>query len=472
MLRFKGRFKGFAQRTHSIVEPTPFLPSDRCPHDLWRSPVDQRLIREDLFEFFNDTTEPDSPLFRLAIHDARDAFHLKSKVRMLHLKEVFEQPLEIWSRSPGLPWRDLGYKTKDDVRRDPHAILKVRKFWHLVKHNDAIDPPDSCAFVRAHVVQRPELKVRAVWGYPATVTFGEAVFALPLIRAYQRGGSPIAYGFETGAAGFSKLRSVLKGNSYCGIDFSKFDKTVPSWLIRLAFYILADNIDFKNYEGYGVAEPTCMWRMYEYIMDYFVNTTIRLANGDRWQKSSGIASGSYFTQLIGSVCNYILLRWFCYEAGVTVDGILVFGDDSLLATRTPIDLDVFASMAEKVGMHINLEKSGVSQFLDRLRFLGFYVNHGMPLKPRNEWLASLYFPENPDKTWDDVASRALGLYYANQGVDEYISDLCASIVHLRPFDVQLSHSMRKMLSVCGHTLDKIGPDLPSKIEFLYRMKVL
>lgn len=52
---------------------------------------------------------------------------------MIHLNDVFQEDLEIWSKSPGLPWKDLGYKTKGDIKRDPEAIRRVRYFWHLVK---------------------------------------------------------------------------------------------------------------------------------------------------------------------------------------------------------------------------------------------------------------------------------------------------------------------------------------------------
>lgn len=40
--------------------------------------------------------------------------------------------------------------------------------------------------VRSHLCGTDEAKVKVVWGYPATITFGEAVFAIPLTREYQR----------------------------------------------------------------------------------------------------------------------------------------------------------------------------------------------------------------------------------------------------------------------------------------------
>lgn len=57
---------------------------------------------------------------------------------MLHLNDVFaKKDLEIWNRSPGLPWKELGYKTKGDIQHDPDAIARIRLFWHKVKTGHA-----------------------------------------------------------------------------------------------------------------------------------------------------------------------------------------------------------------------------------------------------------------------------------------------------------------------------------------------
>lgn len=89
---------------------------------------------------------------------------------------------------------------KGDIKRDPDAIQSVRRVAHFIKQGHTVELPDCCAYVRSHTCEVGEFKVRAVWGYPATVTFMEAMFALPLINAYKElpmSVRPIAYGFET-----------------------------------------------------------------------------------------------------------------------------------------------------------------------------------------------------------------------------------------------------------------------------------
>lgn len=466
-MKYKGKLHGFSQRTFTEVRPSKFLPPELAPNEYWRSPVTQKLIKRDLFEFNNTSEMPDSKYFKLAVNETRLAFRLPQPVPMLHINDIFQEDLPIWSRSPGLPWKDIGYKTKDDIRKDPDAIRSIRKFWHLVKYGANIKAPDCCAFVRSHLAKYPDRKVRAIWGYPATMTFGEAVFALPLTQAYQKISSPLAYGYEVGNGGFRRVKNEFSPfKYYMGLDFTKFDKTVPAWLVEIAFCILIENVDLKHYRDHGVADIRCSWTMYEYIKDYFINTTIRLANGDRYQKDSGVASGSYFTQLVDSVINYLLITWFCMEQDLSINKMLVLGDDSLVGLPRRPDLDKMCKLAQSIGMDINLRKSCQSDDLNAIKFLGYRINDCRPMKDRNDWLAALYFPERPDEEWDDVASRALGLYYANQGVDHYMHNMLGALVRLKPFDLRMSANQEQELRMLGIQVDKT---LPSAYEFMQRL---
>lgn len=62
---------------------------------------------------------PNDPLLKYAISKARDRFHLLNRAKMLHLNDVFQADLDIWDKSPGLPWTQIGYKTKGDIKERP-----------------------------------------------------------------------------------------------------------------------------------------------------------------------------------------------------------------------------------------------------------------------------------------------------------------------------------------------------------------
>nr|QQO81400.1 RNA-dependent RNA polymerase [Soybean thrips partiti-like virus 4] len=462
--------KGFSQRHKTHSYPSPYLIQffNEIPSK-HRSPVTFDLIRKDLLQNSNDSKIPKSLTMKLAILEATKAFQLSSPVKMMHLNDVFKQDLNIWTSSPGLPWRDMGYKTKGDIRKDVDAVNRVRWFWHKVKGGSNIDAPDCCAFVRSHLADYGETKVRAVWGYPATMTFGEAVFAIPLQRAYEKGKYPIAYGYETAVGGTNRLvRECSRFKYKYALDFKSFDKTVPVELIDAAFNILLLNIDFMHYEDYGTADVLKNFRMFEYIKDYFINTPIRLCNGERYRKSSGVASGSYFTQLIDSIVNYILIVYLCLELnGKLPDYIKVLGDDSIFCTDKLFDLDRADELLQKFGMSLNLKKSAVSRSLNKLTFLGYQINDGIPSKPYDLWLSALLYPEEADRCWDDVASRSLGLLYACMGTDDRFDGYCRAILSLKPYSLDTSKGIFRMLRNVG--IKDVSTTPPSKWGFLKRI---
>lgn len=468
------RLKGFSQRHFNNILICDAV-KDHIPFDLpyHRSAVNLSLIKKDVKAFYNPKTEmPNCDFLKLAICKVRRDFHLSEPVKMIHLNDVFNiNDLNIWDSSPGLPWKECGYRTKRDIKRDPEAIRRIRKFWHLVKSGKQLNPPDSLAYVRSHLAPLGEEKVRAVWGYPATMTFGEAVFALPLIRGYkEKHHSPIGYGYETAIGGFKKLLFRFGSRPYFQtMDFKSFDKTVPAWLIEVAFDILLDNLNIQDYQDYGLASARKMLNMWRYIINYFINTPIRLCNGERYRKRSGVASGSYFTQLIDSVVNAILINWvhikitdqFPYD-------YLVMGDDSLAASRGYLDYDEVQDLLDGIGMNINFKKSAQSKYLNRLSFIGYQINYGIPTKPIEELYAALAFPERPDRCVEDLQNRALGLIYAALGQDSHFHALCTKIVQFKSFDIIIPrHLMRMITLVLGLDIRSTTP--PTEMELLKRL---
>lgn len=276
---------------------------------------------------------------------------------------MFDYDLPIWSSSPGLPWRDHGYVNKREVVSESHNRKNIRWFWHNVKTGKPVQQTDCCAFVRSHLTKDVN-KVRAVWGYPLTMTLGEAVFAVPLIEAYQKEGSPLAYGYETAVGG---MRYIIRESQFCksftAIDFKDFDKTVQADMVRVAFNILMRNLNFLKYRDYGVPNVSGLFKMWDFIVDYFINTPIRTCDGKCFRKHSGVASVSYFTQLVDSVINHILITWMYLKlTGKPPKFLKVMGDDSIAGSDDTIDLDAAADLFESIGMILNIRKSAVSFF--------------------------------------------------------------------------------------------------------------
>ncbi|XP_076225130.1 uncharacterized protein LOC116424215 isoform X2 [Nomia melanderi] len=68
-----------------------------------------------------------SQLYKLtiAIHRTMELFRLPENGKMIHLNDVFQQDLDIWSESPDLPWTAERYKTKEDIKHDPEAVGRM-----------------------------------------------------------------------------------------------------------------------------------------------------------------------------------------------------------------------------------------------------------------------------------------------------------------------------------------------------------
>jgi len=407
-------------------------------------------------------------LWQVVLNKVAADFRLHTPVKMMHLNDVSRQPLAIWASSPGLPYRNYGYTTKQQVRDDPTMMNNIRWFWHNIKTGKRQVIPDCCAYVRSHLAPVGEEKIRAVWGYPMAVTLGEAVFALPLIRAYgEVGRYPIAYGYETANGGTRRVvKRFSSRRNIWALDYSSFDKHVPAWLINAAFFILEQNIDFLHYQEYGTTNVDGILRMWTAIKNYFIYTPIRLPNGERYRKTCGVASGSYFTQLVDSIVNALLVCYLSMRVtGSWPDDYIVFGDDSLVSFKRNVQLAELSLVLREFGLSFNIRKSFQSDRITDLEFLGYRLENAIPSKEHSKWIYALLYPEHPDLNWDQVASRALGLYYANLGVDGKFSSLCSRIINHCSFDLHLSKSMVKMLRVAGFRVNTLGRSgLPNEFK--------
>lgn len=138
---------------------------------------------------------------------------------------------------------------------------------------------------------------------------------------------------ETSVGGMKRIITETQMyKQFAAIDFKSFDKHIHLKLIYTAFQIIMRNIDFINNRNYGVAAAWKNMRLWHFIVDHFVNTPIRLSNGERYMKDCGVARGNYFTQLIDSIINYILITYIYLEQTASPPAYLkVMGDDSIAA---------------------------------------------------------------------------------------------------------------------------------------------
>lgn len=264
--------------------------------------------------------------------------------------------------------------------------------------------PEPC--VAYHRVQHGTSgpKQRLVWGYPQSMTLLEARFARPLINALKLSRTPMAFGlrrFELAA------RAVPISNSKVryGLDMSGFDSSIAPWLISTAFRILRtwfsdDQVD----DGW------------EKVVNYFIHTPILMPDGYVYRKHKGVPSGSYFTQLIDSIVNYIVIQYVslcAFGKPVDDDKLLVLGDDSLFGMDAFVSMEQVVASAKRLGFKVNAEKSDISRFGSPFQFLGHAWVNGIVDRPVLDIVKRMVFPEKPNNiknTRERVFTRALGYY--------------------------------------------------------------
>lgn len=181
------------------------------------------------------------------------------------------------------------------------------------------------------------------------------------------------YGYSGGDSSISlraKIREASLDKNFLSVDYSKFDQTVQSWLIRECFEILK-----------GFFAPY-YYREIDWICYNFINTKILLHGGKLVSKSRGIPSGSNFTQIIGSMCNALMMLTYIssrcegcsFEEKLSYvekelspmygDGpstMFVMGDDNLCFTHTKLDLDSMSKYVWRFfGVKINPDKCATS----------------------------------------------------------------------------------------------------------------
>lgn len=198
------------------------------------------------------------------------------------------------------------------------------------------------------------------------MTIIEGMFAQPLIRAYNSEfNRPYAIWYRWHLGHMKHLNTKLSATTqWLGVDYSAFDVNVAPWLIRDAFAILKEQLNFNEYEFYGKpTDPETIEHLWSEVQRYFINTPIRLKSGKIWVKSSGVPSGSYFTNLVDSVCNAIMTHYTLSKMNVRYYEHYFMGDDGLIRVKD-LNIEKFAeTVKEAFGAIVNPEKSEMGKYV-------------------------------------------------------------------------------------------------------------
>jgi hypothetical protein len=236
------------------------------------------------------------------------------------------------------------------------------------------------------------------------------------------------------------LDHTRRAGTLVGLDWSKFDSTVPRFLIRFAFGLIR-----KAFGGeYG--------GVFDMLEHYFIHTPITMPDGKTYVKHTGIPSGSRFTAIIGSIVNWVLIRAM---TGGEARQLHTVGDDSLFALNASPDLirsrmGEWSKFAEELGMVINTDKTEVG---DSVKFLGRRQRYGSTV--RDPHIALLHFIL-PETSGVDTEQRLIGLLWDSSLNSWTMFSLFAHHM-LRPTEVALREVPWPMrMALKRHALVSVG----------------
>lgn len=292
----------------------------------------------------------------------------------------------------------------------PLMTTKEDDFYYAINREQQVllgkkTPAPSIAYKRTQLGG----KTRLVWGYPLEMTIMESRFARRLIEKYLRKQTPMAFGLSKFLLG-ARVENINQrfGQTY-GLDFSKFDSTVPQRLIHLAFSILSTWFRDEDLEKFGWKE----------IVKYFIYTPIVMPNSKLYRgKCHGVPSGSYFTQLVDSVVNCLLQFWLAEEVGYSLshEGFMVLGDDVIISIPREVELTELSEKLKTIGMIMHPEKT-----TREAHFLGATWIKGIPYRDMEEVLQKMVYPENYRKypSADRYERRILAMMLIQQYAASY-----------------------------------------------------
>lgn len=420
---------------------------------------------------FSKRTQPrfEDRQYYNALKDLEDQFKLKQKLKPIHIDDAFLKIPQ--STNPGIPYiyTDPGKKKGEILKM---YKKEIKQLWKVIGEGERdIKFSDCAAFARSHIGDPHVNKVRPVWAYPLDVIVGEALFVNPLIDEFKRQEIFVnsAYGMEMMKGGMEWLNSQINrareldpGCKFIMTDYSSFDSTVPAWVIRDCFSIIKRKFDLDIYHA----------NILRKLESYFINTPIRNCNGLRFLKDHGIPSGSMFTNIIGSMVNFLVSRWVIRKT-MLIPPIfdIYFGDDGLICVKDVCVVN-FAHMANMVrthfGLDINVKKSYWTNNTRNIHFLGYYNHDGTPFKTSEDLFASMLYPQYWNDTWAYALARSLGCLMASAGSNRDIYVVTMTVYHWAlkaqeadvAFDLIKTHPrMTRHLTSMGVDPNKVSPKI-------------
>jgi len=297
-----------------------------------------------------------------------------------------------WIRSSSAGYGYIGSKGEGDnykqARKTAYTIAKALDHDRSYGPKALKDSTPDIAFTRTQMsLVKAKSKVRNVWGEAFHYVLLEGMFADRFIQYFSTHETFYFIGRDPLLAVPALIEEILSECDYVYMfDWSAFDASVQEWEIRFAFSLLEQMLTFPSNVEFQV------WR---FIIELFIYRKIAGPDQVLYLKTQGIPSGSCFTNIIGSITNYIRIQYMFKKLTNEFATVFTHGDDSLAGVKTTqfTPFNKFAEVTEPLGWHINVLKSSVSRSAEATSFLSRTVREHQNARDTLTCLRMLMFPE-------------------------------------------------------------------------------
>lgn len=224
-------------------------------------------------------------------------------------------------------------------------------------------------------------KTRPIWMVDVYTVIAERMWAKPLtnwLRSY-----PYSAIGKDDYALMKRIGSMrIMYENWISVDYSKFDSSIPSWLIDSAFSIIASA--FSTYDA----------ALLKVLKDDFICKNLITGDGVVYV-NHGNPSGSGFTAIVNGICNEIMTEtWAAYLHMSNKMSYIIMGDDNLIYFNTQVDKATIASyLMHNFGVKVNEDKTTLGKKGDDPEFLSRIWTIGGAYRHPNQLLSKLLFPE-------------------------------------------------------------------------------
>lgn len=215
--------------------------------------------------------------------------------------------------------------------------------------------------------EKLKYKSRAVWCIDAATILLEGLIARPMMDVLCRVKQ------YAGGKSDTQIKDIVRGWNYHNwlcIDYSTYDSSIPSWLIHDVFSLIRFWFGFNQDE------------LINWIENQFIHTDVYDYRGRLRTKHKGVPSGSYFTQIMDSLVNIIMvLTWLHSVYGnwneITNNvfelhdiSMCIMGDDNIIFTKVPLNETHLSSyLRANFGITVKADKCERGTRNDNPRFL-------------------------------------------------------------------------------------------------------